>query len=252
MTFAAGLACEGKKPIVAIYSTFLQRAYDQVIHDIAIQKLNVLFAIDRAGPVGPDGATHAGSFDLSFLRCIPEMIVMAPSSGRECRAMLTLGYAYDGPVAVRYPRDVIPDAGEDTQELQLERGIARVVREGERIAILSFGALLDQCLSVATAMNATLIDMRYVKPLDEDLLRALASTHDHLVTVEDNAIMGGAGSGVNEFVARKGLCVAMTNLGLPDRYLPHGTRAELLADAGLDELGISRAISALTLDENRE
>jgi len=252
VTLAAGLACEGKKPIVAIYSTFLQRAYDQLIHDVAIQKLDVLFAIDRAGPVGPDGATHAGSFDLSFLRCVPEMIVMAPSSGKECRAMLTLGYDYEGPVAVRYPRDVISDELNNTEALKLERGIARVVREGRKIAILSFGALLGQCATIAATANTTLVDMRFVKPLDEELLRALASTHDHFVTVEDNAIMGGAGSGVNEFVAREGLPVTLTNLGLPDRYLPHGTRCELLADAGLDEAGIASAVRSLLIDEEKE
>lgn len=245
VTFAAGLACGGKKPIVAIYSTFFQRAYDQLIHDVAIQKLNVLFAVDRAGPVGPDGATHAGSFDLSFLRCVPGMIVMAPSDAQECRLLLSFGYDHDGPAAVRYPRDVVGDDNPTACRDRIALGVACVVQRGEKIAILSFGSLLGRCQDVARDTGATLVDMRFVKPLDEDLLRALASTHDHFVTVEDNAIMGGAGSGVNEFVAREGLHVSVTNLGLPDRYLSHGSRDELLTEAGLDESTISRTIKQL-------
>ncbi len=250
VTFAAGLACEGKKPVVAIYSTFLQRAYDQVIHDVAIQNLDVLFAIDRAGPVGPDGATHAGSFDLSFLRCIPGMVVMAPSSGEECKAMLTFGYDYNGPVAVRYPRDEAMEEKKKCKEEKIALGIARVVRQGQKIAILSFGALLDKCHSVAQSADVTLVDMRFVKPLDEKLLCALASTHDHFVTVEDNAIMGGAGSSVDEFIMREDLSVTVTNLGLPDRYLSHGTRAELLRDAELDEDNISHTVQSLLMSED--
>ncbi|MBP6309949.1 MAG: 1-deoxy-D-xylulose-5-phosphate synthase, partial [Arenimonas sp.] len=200
VTFAAGLACEGAKPVVAIYSSFLQRAYDQLIHDVALQNLDVLFAIDRAGLVGPDGATHAGSFDLSFLRCIPNMLIMAPSNERECRLMLSTGYQHIGPAAVRYPRGSGTGiaAGEDLATIEI--GKARVVREGTQLAILSFGSTLAAAQSVAEQLDASLIDMRFIKPLDEALIRQLAQTHERFVTVEDNAIMGGAGSAVSEFL----------------------------------------------------
>lgn len=237
VTLAAGLACEGKKPVVAIYSTFLQRAYDQLIHDVAIQNLDVLFAIDRAGIVGPDGETHAGSFDLSFLRCVPNMVVMAPSGARECRQMLDFGFEQKGPVAVRYPRaKVLEERGEKFEKIVL--GKAKVVRTGKRVAILSFGALLDRCREVADRLNTTLVDMRFIKPLDGAVLKKLAKTHSYFITVEDNVIAGGAGSAVDEFVLQNNLGVRVQNLGLPDVFLPHGTRDEILSEAGLSVAGI--------------
>jgi 1-deoxy-D-xylulose-5-phosphate synthase len=243
VTFAAGLACEGAKPVVAIYSSFLQRAYDQLIHDVALQNLDVLFAIDRAGLVGPDGATHSGSFDLSFLRCIPNMLIMAPSDERECRLMLSTGYHHAGPAAVRYPRGTGTGvaAGEDLTTIDI--GKARVVREGQQLAILSFGSTLAAAQSVAEQHNASLIDMRFIKPLDEDLIRQLAKTHSRFVTLEDNAIMGGAGSAVCEFLNSAHLRVEVLQLGLPDIYQEHASREELLAEAGIDTTGIQNAIS---------
>lgn len=241
VTFAAGLACEGKKPVVAIYSTFLQRAYDQVIHDVAIQNLDVLFAIDRGGIVGPDGETHAGNFDLSFLRCVPNMVVMAPSDAGECVAMLEFGFVYEGPVAVRYPRATAPERKRKKDD-KIILGKAKIVRKGNRIAILSFGALLDRCEKVAKELNATLVDMRFIKPIDEGILRKLAKTHTNFVTVEDNTVIGGAGSAVDEFFMRNNLGARVCNIGLPDRFLSHGTRDEVLAEAELSTEKILKRI----------
>ncbi|MCC6757280.1 MAG: 1-deoxy-D-xylulose-5-phosphate synthase, partial [Arenimonas sp.] len=218
VTFAAGLACEGAKPVVAIYSSFLQRAYDQLIHDVALQDLDVLFAIDRAGLVGPDGATHAGSFDLSFLRCIPNMVIMAPSDERECRLMLTAGYRHPGPAAVRYPRGSGTGvaAGEDLATIEI--GKAHTVRQGRGLAILCFGSPLAAAQPVAEELDVTLVDMRFVKPLDETLLAELAKDHGRFVTVEDNAVMGGAGSAVSEWFRARRIDADLLQLGLPDRY----------------------------------
>ncbi|MBC8945494.1 MULTISPECIES: 1-deoxy-D-xylulose-5-phosphate synthase [Xenorhabdus] len=242
VTFAAGLAIGGYKPIVAIYSTFLQRAYDQVIHDVAIQNLPVLFAIDRGGIVGADGQTHQGAFDLSFLRCIPNMVIMAPSDENECRQMLHTGYHYqDGPAAVRYPRGTGVGAElQPLEKLPIGKGVVR--RQGERIAILSFGTLLPSALQASEFLNATVVDMRFIKPLDKKLVLEMASQHDLLVTLEENAIMGGAGSGVNELLMQASQPVPVLNLGLPDYFIPQGTQSELHADLGLDTTGICSAI----------
>jgi len=244
VTFAAGLACEGAKPVVAIYSSFLQRAYDQLIHDVALQNLDVLFAIDRAGLVGPDGATHSGSFDLSFLRCIPNMVIMTPSDERECRLMLSTGFHYPGPAAVRYPRGSGTGiaAGNDLDTLPL--GKAHVVRRGNTLALLAFGSVLPAAAKIAENLDASLVDMRFVKPLDEALLRELAGSHARLVTVEDNAVMGGAGSAVSEFFRAEGIAADLLQLGLPDHYQEHASREELLAEAGIDGKGILAAITA--------
>lgn len=242
VTFAAGLAIGGYKPVVAIYSTFLQRAYDQVIHDVAIQKLPVLFAIDRGGIVGADGQTHQGAFDLSFLRCIPNMVIMTPSDENECRQMLHTGYHYaDGPVAVRYPRGNGTGAVcEPLAMLPIGKGVVR--REGEKVAILNFGTLLPEAQKAAEALNATLVDMRFVKPLDETLVLEMAASHEVLVTLEENAIMGGAGSGVIELLMAKRCLVPVLTLGLPDEFIPQGTQEEVRADYGLDAAGIERRI----------
>lgn len=244
VTFAAGLAIGGYKPIVAIYSTFLQRAYDQVIHDVAIQKLPVMFAIDRGGIVGADGQTHQGAFDISFLRCIPSMVIMTPSDENECRQMLYTGYHYrEGPTAVRYPRGNGTGATlEPLAALPIGKGIVR--REGEKIAILNFGTLLPEAALVAEAMNATLVDMRFVKPLDEQLVLEMAASHEVLVTLEENAIMGGAGSGVNELLMAKRRVVPVLNIGLPDYFIPQGSQEEIRRDLGLDATGIQRQIEA--------
>jgi len=246
VTVAAGMAREGAKPVVAIYSTFLQRAYDQLIHDVALQNLPVLFAIDRAGVVGPDGPTHSGSFDLTYLRCVPNMIVMAPSDENECRQMLYTGYLQNGPAAVRYPRGKGPGAivQNEMQCLPIGKGVLR--RRGKGIAILSFGSPLSAALGAAETLKATVADMRFVKPLDENLVLELASTHDLIVTVEDNAVAGGAGSAVNECLACSAVKTPTLNLGLPDRFLEHGSREQLLADAGLDEAGILRSICLIS------
>ncbi|MDR0781496.1 MAG: 1-deoxy-D-xylulose-5-phosphate synthase, partial [Pseudomonadales bacterium] len=222
VTFGAGMACEGLKPVVAIYSTFLQRAYDQVIHDVALQNLDVLFAIDRAGLVGEDGPTHAGSFDLSYLRCIPNLVVMTPSDENETRLMLNTGYYYAGPAAVRYPRGRANAVVSERTREGIAIGKARVLRRGQRAALLVFGTLLKAARPVSEALDLTLVDMRFVKPLDEALLVQLAHTHELLVTLEENAIAGGAGSAVNEYLAREGLRVDVLNLGLPDAFLGHG------------------------------
>ncbi|TWI52423.1 1-deoxy-D-xylulose-5-phosphate synthase [Pseudomonas duriflava] len=242
VTLAAGMACEGAKPVVAIYSTFLQRAYDQLIHDVAVQNLDVLFAIDRAGLVGEDGPTHAGSFDLSYLRCIPGMVIMTPSDENEMRRMLTTGYRYEGPAAVRYPRGSGPNAVLEPglEPLEIGRGVLR--RQGQRVAFLAFGVQLAQAMQVAEGLDASVADMRFVKPLDETLVRQLAETHDLLVTVEENSIMGGAGSAVSEFLARENVIKPILHLGLPDYYVEHAKPNEMLAECGLDAASIERAV----------
>jgi 1-deoxy-D-xylulose-5-phosphate synthase len=238
------MACEGAKPVVAIYSTFLQRAYDQLIHDVALQDLDVLFAIDRGGVVGPDGPTHAGSFDLSYLRCIPNMLVMAPSDEAECRRMLSTGFAFAGPAAVRYPRGSGPGVAVPADLDTLPIGKARVLRRGRDLALLVFGAPLGEALKAAVGIDATVVDMRFVKPLDETLLHELALGHHAFVTIEDNAVAGGAGAGVSEWLATQGLELPLLHLGLPDRFLEHGSREQLLSEAGLDAAGITASIRA--------
>ena len=242
VTLAAGMACEGAKPVVAIYSTFLQRGYDQLIHDVAVQDLDVLFAIDRAGLVGEDGPTHAGSFDLSYLRCIPNMLIMAPADENETRQMLTTGFLHNGPAAVRYPRGTGPGvAVEQTlQPLPIGKGV--MTRQGEKVAILSFGTLHANALQAADALNASVANMRFVKPLDTELLQQLADNHQLLVTLEENAIMGGAGSAVNEWLLAQGIQIPVLNLGLPDLYIEHDKPANMLAECGLDAAGIEAAI----------
>jgi 1-deoxy-D-xylulose-5-phosphate synthase len=242
LTFAAGLACEGFKPVVAIYSTFLQRAYDQLIHDIALQNLDVTLAIDRAGLVGADGPTHAGSFDLGYLRCIPNLIIAAPADENECRQLLTACYQYPGPAAVRYPRGAGPGARLDSGLNPVQIGKGRIVREGSRIAILAFGSMVAPALEAAKSLNATVADMRWVKPLDTGLLEALASGHELLVSVEENAGAGGAGSAVTEWLAQRTGKVSLLQLGLPDRFIEHGDHARQLAACGLDTAGIETAI----------
>ena len=242
VTFAAGLAIGGYKPVVAIYSTFLQRAYDQLIHDVAIQQLPVLFAIDRGGIVGADGQTHQGAFDLAFLRCIPGMVIMTPSDENECRQMLYTGYHYqDGPSAVRYPRGTGTGATlEPLASLPLGKGVVK--RQGEKLAILNFGTLLPEARAAAEALNATLVDMRFVKPLDESLVLEMAASHEALVTLEEGAIKGGAGSGVNELLMAKRVLAPVLNLGLPDEFIPQGTQEEIRHDYQLDAVGIQQQI----------
>ncbi len=242
VTLAAGLACEGMKPVVAIYSTFLQRAYDQLIHDVAIQNLPVIFAIDRAGLVGPDGQTHAGSFDLSYLRCIPNMIVMAPRDENNARRMLNTAFECGAPAAVRYPRGAGPGAAVTADFDTLEIGRAETLREGRGTAILAFGSPAAAAMRAAERLDAGLIDMRFVKPLDRDAITAAAGAYARLVTVEDNAKDGGGGGGVNECLAEQGLQLPVLNLGLPDRFQSHGSRDELLREAGLDAGGIENSI----------
>ncbi|MDD2814246.1 MAG: 1-deoxy-D-xylulose-5-phosphate synthase [Thiotrichaceae bacterium] len=244
VTLAAGLACDGLKPVVAIYSTFLQRAYDQFIHDVALQNLPVLFAIDRAGLVGADGATHAGAFDLSYLRCIPNLLLMTPSDENECRQMLTTGFLYrDGCSAVRYPRGNGIGVTVNKELTPLPIGKAELRRQGKRVAILAFGTLLHPALAAAEELDATVINMRFVKPLDVDMILQQAATHELIVTVEENAIMGGAGSAVNECLHAHQCHIAVLNLGLADSFLEHGNTPILLADSGLDKAGIQHAIS---------
>ena len=244
VTLAAGMAIEGLKPVVAIYSSFLQRGYDQLIHDVALQNLDVLFAIDRAGIVGADGPTHQGAFDISFMRCIPNMLLMVPSDENECRQMLYTGYQHPGPAAVRYPRGIGSGVeAEQTMQL-LAQGKARIVRNGEKLAILAFGPLLHQCQAVAAERNATLVDMRFIKPLDEAMLLQLIADHSHFVTIEDNALIDGAGSAVNDVLLRQGCNVKVLNLGLPDQFVKHGSQQEIYAELGLDSEGISKQISA--------
>lgn len=246
VTLAAGMAIEGLKPVVAIYSSFLQRGYDQLIHDVALQNLDVLFAIDRAGIVGADGPTHQGAFDISFIRCIPNMLLMVPSDENECRQMLYTGYQHPGPAAVRYPRGVGTGVAAEQQMQLIPLGRAKIVQQGNKLAILAFGPLLHQCRQAATELNATLVDMRFVKPLDEALLKQLVTDHSHIVTVEDNALIGGAGSAVNDYLLQQGCNVKVLNLGLPDQFIKHGTQQEIYAELGLDSDGISRQIAAFS------
>ncbi|MBK7492228.1 MAG: 1-deoxy-D-xylulose-5-phosphate synthase [Nitrosomonas sp.] len=245
VTFAAGAACDGLKPVVAIYSTFLQRAYDQLIHDVAIQNLPVVFAIDRAGLVGADGPTHAGSFDLSYLRCIPNMTVMAPADENECRQMLYTAFKLDTPSAVRYPRGTGPGVKvqKDMQALPIGRGEIR--RQGEKIALLAFGSMLTPCLNAAEELNATVVNMRFIKPLDDDLVASLAASHDVLVTVEENTVLGGAGSAVTESLNSQRINVKVLQLGLPDVFIDQGDHAQMLADCGLDKDGIIKSVRAI-------
>ena len=241
VTFATGLAIGGYKPVVAIYSTFLQRAYDQLIHDVAIQNLPVLFAIDRAGIVGADGPTHQGAFDLSFMRCIPNMIIMTPSDENECRQMLYTGYQCGKPAAVRYPRGNAIGVQLTPLEM-LPIGKSRLIREGQKIAILNFGTLLPSALEAAEKLNATVVDMRFVKPIDIEMINVLAQTHDYLVTLEENTIQGGAGSAVAEVLNSSGKSTALLQLGLPDYFIPQATQQEALKDLGLDSKGIEEKI----------
>lgn len=242
LTFAAGLACEGVKPVVAIYSTFLQRGYDQLIHDIALQNLDVTLALDRAGIVGADGATHAGNYDIAYLRCIPNMVIATPSDECEARLLLSTCYQHPGPAAVRYPRGAGSGAqeGTDLQTLEIGRGVVR--RQGSRLALLVFGTLLPAAAQAADALDATLVDMRFVKPLDEALLTELAQTHEAFVTIEEAAIMGGAGSSVLEYFSRVGILCSVLQLGLPDRFIDHGDQKSILSDLGLDAVGIEAAV----------
>ena len=241
VTFAAGLACEGLKPVVAIYSTFLQRAYDQAVHDVVLQGLPVLFAIDRAGVVGGDGPTHAGAYDVTFLRCLPGIVVMTPADENETRHMLYTGFLHDGPCAVRYPRGAGPGVPVEAEMRALPIGRAEERRRGSRIAFLSFGPLLHHVMEVAERLDATVFNMRFVKPLDEDAVLSLARGHDVLVTVEENAA-GGAGAAVGECLAARGVAARLLHLGLPDRFIQHGGRGDMLADAGLDTAGIARSV----------
>jgi 1-deoxy-D-xylulose-5-phosphate synthase len=243
LTFAAGMACEGMKPVVAIYSTFLQRAYDQLIHDIALQNLDVTFAIDRAGLVGADGATHAGVFDLSFLRCIPNMVVMAPADEKECRQMLTTAYQYEGPAAVRYPRGTGPGTLPDSSLATLPIGKADICRHGSQVAILAFGSRVAAALAAAEELDASVVNMRFVKPLDIDTITAMATSHRLLVTVEENTLQGGAGSAVNEVLLAQGADNRILNLAIPDHFISHGDHQQQLAECGLDSAGIIAAIT---------
>jgi 1-deoxy-D-xylulose-5-phosphate synthase len=242
VTFAAGMACEGLKPVVAIYSTFLQRGYDQLIHDVALQNLDVTFALDRAGLVGADGATHAGNYDIAYLRCIPNMVVMAASDENECRQMLSTGFQYNGPAAVRYPRGAGIGAVIEKSLTTIPIGKGEIKREGKEIAILAFGTMVAPSLAAANELNATVANMRFVKPLDIELIKQLALTHDALVTVEEGAIMGGAGAAIAEALAAAGIVKPLLNLGLPDKFIDHGDVPHLLAQCGLDANGIAASI----------
>lgn len=244
VTLAAGMACDGLKPVVAIYSTFLQRGYDQLIHDVALQKLDVIFALDRSGLVGQDGPTHHGAFDLSFLRCIPDMVIGAPSDENECRQMLYTAFDYSGPAAIRYPRGTGPGALIIEEMTALDIGKAVPIRSGQNIAILNFGTLLPATLAAANELNASLFDMRWVKPMDEARVLELAASHQLLVTTEENAIAGGAGAGVNELLARNSVSTPVLNLGIPDSFIEHDEHGAQLAALGLDAGGIERSIRA--------
>ena len=242
VTFAAGIAAEGKKPVVAIYSTFLQRAYDQLIHDVALQNLSVLFAIDRSGLVGADGATHAGSFDLSYLRCIPNLLIMAPADENECRQMLTTGYEYEGPSAVRYPRGTGPGVSIDKSLKSIAIGQAQTIREGEKIAILAFGSMVAPAIEAGNELNATVVNMRFIKPLDNALIAKISETHDLIVTIEENTRMGGAGSGIAEHLLSIGNNIPIKILGLPDSFLDHGEHQAMLDASGLCSDGIINTV----------
>ena len=243
VTYAAGLAIGGQNAVVAIYSSFLQRGYDQLIHDVAIQNLPVMFAVDRAGVVGADGATHQGAFDLSYLRCIPNLIIMAPSDERECQLMLTTGHRLSKPSVVRYPRG--NGTGQKLPQINetIEIGKAVTRYQGKDIALLGFGPILAEVLKVGEELNATVVDMRFIKPLDIDLLREIAQSHHTIVTIEDNAMAGGAGSAVNEYILNNALSVKVLNIGLPDQFIKHGTQEEIHRDLGLDHHGIVKKIN---------
>ena len=243
VTFAGGMACEGLKPVVAIYSTFLQRGYDQLIHDVALQNLDVTFALDRAGLVGADGATHAGNYDMAFLRCIPNMVVMAASDENECRKMLTTAYQYPGPAAVRYPRGAGIGATVETELSTIEMGKGEIRRQGKGVAILAFGTMLAPSLQAAEILNATVANMRFIKPLDTALVAELAASHDLLVTIEEGSIMGGAGSAVAEALSAAGIVKPILQLGLPDKFIDHGDATQLLAQCGLDAAGITASVN---------
>ncbi|MGX5732156.1 1-deoxy-D-xylulose-5-phosphate synthase [Pseudoxanthomonas beigongshangi] len=242
VTLAAGMACEGGKPVVAIYSTFLQRGYDQLVHDVAIQDLDVLFAIDRGGVVGPDGATHAGNLDLSYLRCVPNMVVMAPADENECRRMLSTGYHHAGPAAVRYPRGTGPGVAVQADLDTLPIGKAELRARGNRVALLAFGSTVAAAEQVGRELGLTVVNMRFVKPLDRALVLELASSHQGFVTIEDNVVMGGAGSGVAEVLNAEGIALPVLHLGLPDEFQHHASREDLLAEAGIDASGIRASI----------
>jgi len=236
------MATQGAKPVVAIYSTFLQRGYDQLVHDVAVQDLDVLFAIDRGGVVGPDGATHAGNLDLSFLRCVPNMLLMAPADEAEARQMLTTGHYHQGPAAVRYPRGTGPGVAVGAELSTLPIGKAQVRRQGDRVALLAFGATVPAAEQVGAELGLTVVNMRFIKPLDRELLLRLAREHEGLVTIEDNVVAGGAGSGVSELLNAEGVTVPMLHLGLPDAFQHHASREDLLAEAGIDAAGIRAAV----------
>ena len=242
VTLAAGMACEGAKPVCAIYSSFLQRGYDQLIHDVALQKLDVLFAIDRSGLVGGDGATHHGSFDISFLRCIPNIIIMTPSDEKECRLMLTTGFKYDGCAAVRYPRGTGSGIEPSAELESIEIGKALTRRAGNKVALLAFGSMLENAMTVGEKLDATVVDMRFVKPLDKDLIIELSKSHSQLITLEENAVAGGAGSAVNEFLASQNIQTPIMNLGIQDEFIEHGEHADLLKICGLDVESIIQKI----------
>jgi 1-deoxy-D-xylulose-5-phosphate synthase len=243
VTFAAGLAAEGYKPVVAIYSTFLQRAYDQLIHDVALQNLPVVFAIDRAGLVGSDGATHQGSYDLTFMRCIPNMTIMAPADENECRQMLFTATTLPGPAAVRFPRGTGPGTPLVAEMTPVPVGRAQMRREGRSgLAILAFGVLVDPAQKIAERLDATVVNMRFVKPLDEDLIISVAARHRAIITIEENATLGGAGSAVAELLASEGLQVPLLQIGIPDRFIEHGSRESCLAAAGLDLAGLTASV----------
>src|SRR5690606_5483723 len=244
VTLAAGMACEGAKPVVAIYSTFLQRGYDQLVHDVAIQDLDVLFAIDRGGVVGPDGATHAGNLDLSYLRCVPNMGVMAPADEDECRKMLATGFRFQGPAAVRAPRGGAPGAASGPTLHTLPGGQAHLRRRGSRVPLLAFGALVPAAEEVGAELGLTVVNMRFVKPLDRALVLELAGSHEGFVTLEDNVVAGGAGSGVAEPLAAESIAMPILHLGLPDAFQHHASREQLLAEAGLDAAGIRSSVLA--------
>jgi 1-deoxy-D-xylulose-5-phosphate synthase len=243
VTFAAGLACEGLKPVLAIYSTFLQRGYDQLIHDVALQNLDVTFALDRAGIVGADGATHAGNYDLAYLRCIPNMVVMAASDENECRHMLTTAYRHPGPAAVRYPRGAGIGAEVSAELSVIPMGKGEIRRKGKQVALLAFGTMVSPALQAGEAINATVVNMRFIKPLDAALVAELAASHDLLVTIEEGCVMGGAGSAVAEALAAAGIVKPLLQLGLPDQFIDHGDAQQLLSQCGLDADGIAAAVT---------
>ena len=245
VTFAAGLACDGMKPVVAIYSTFLQRAYDQLIHDVCVQNLDVTFALDRSGYVGGDGATHAGAYDYAYMRCIPNMVVMAPCDERECRNMLYTAYMHEGPSSVRYPRGAGVGVEQEEQMTQLEIGKASVERKGQGTAILSFGSMLVHAVQAAEQLDATVVNMRFVKPIDEEMVLRMCESHDLVITIEEHVVLGGAGSAVNEVVAKYGILTRLANMGLPDEHVDHGVPKLVFAEHGLDADAIIQRVQSI-------